>query len=122
MHTEDGDNAQKSITVKQWIWFGYQEISFVLEWDTCIALVVRKSRNHLTVEIDHWGHRCLVVGRMAVRLSSGKKGRWSSTPSGTNKMEVLDNKERRAVNNRLGSLKRGSDFGSAGKSCVISSD
>ncbi|GBL72363.1 hypothetical protein AVEN_115300-1 [Araneus ventricosus] len=39
------------------------------------ALVVRKSRNHPTVEIDHWGDRCLVVGRMEFRLSSRKKGR-----------------------------------------------
>ncbi|GBN99885.1 hypothetical protein AVEN_47366-1 [Araneus ventricosus] len=85
------------------------------------ALVVRKSRKHPTVGIDHWGDRRLVVGRMSVRLSSGKKGR-RSTPSGTNKTGVLDIKERRAVKNRLGSLERVSDSGSAGKSCVINSD
>ncbi|GBO44019.1 hypothetical protein AVEN_59019-1 [Araneus ventricosus] len=63
----------------QCIWFGYQEISGVLSWDTCLDLVVRKSRNHPTVGNDHWGDRRLVIGRMAVRLSSGKKGRRSST-------------------------------------------
>ncbi|GBN41877.1 hypothetical protein AVEN_224613-1 [Araneus ventricosus] len=104
------------------IWFGYQEISGVLLWDTCIALVVRKSRNHPTIGIDHWGDKRLVVGRMAVRLSSGKKGRRNCTPPGTNKMGVLDIKERRAVKNRLGSLERFSDSRSAEKSCVIISD
>ncbi|GBM72630.1 hypothetical protein AVEN_238217-1 [Araneus ventricosus] len=86
------------------------------------SLVVRKSRNHPTVEIDHWGDRCLVVGRMESWLSSGKKGRRSSIPSGTNKKGVLDITERRAVKKRLGSLERGSDFGSAEKSCVTRSD
>ncbi|GBM07773.1 hypothetical protein AVEN_33073-1 [Araneus ventricosus] len=81
-------------TVKSCVWFGYQEISGVLSGDTCIALVVRKSMNHPTVKIDYWGDRCLVVGRMEFRLSSGKKRRWSYTPSGTNKTEVLDIKER----------------------------
>ncbi|GBM26694.1 hypothetical protein AVEN_124987-1 [Araneus ventricosus] len=59
---------------------GYQEISDVLSCHTCIALVVMKPRNLPTVEIDPRGVRRLVVGRMAVRLSSGKKGRRSSTP------------------------------------------
>ncbi|GBM79476.1 hypothetical protein AVEN_138241-1 [Araneus ventricosus] len=59
---------------------GYQEISGVLSCNTCIALVVMKPRNLPTVGIDHWGVRRLVVGHMAVRLSSGKKGRRSSTP------------------------------------------
>ncbi|GBM82306.1 hypothetical protein AVEN_146651-1 [Araneus ventricosus] len=51
--------------------------------------MVRKSKNNPTVEIDHWGLRCLIVGRMAVSVASGKKGRRSSTPSGTNKTGVL---------------------------------
>ncbi|GBN83393.1 hypothetical protein AVEN_199103-1, partial [Araneus ventricosus] len=54
-------------------WFGYQEISGVLSWDTCIALVVTKSRNHPTDEIHHWGLRCLVVGRMAVSVVQWKE-------------------------------------------------
>ncbi|GBM53042.1 hypothetical protein AVEN_22416-2 [Araneus ventricosus] len=91
------------------------EISRVVSCNTCIALVVRKSSNHLTVEIDHWGDRRLVVGRMEFRLSSRKKGRSNSTPSGTNKSGVWDVKERRAVKKRLGSPGRGSDFGSTEK-------
>ncbi|GBM17344.1 hypothetical protein AVEN_13227-1 [Araneus ventricosus] len=59
---------------------GYQEISGVLSCHTCIALVVMKLRNHPTVGIDHWEHRSLVVGHTAVWLSSGEKGRRSSTP------------------------------------------
>ncbi|GBM70620.1 hypothetical protein AVEN_248555-1, partial [Araneus ventricosus] len=59
-----------------------------------IALVVRKPRNHPTVGIDHWGDKRLAVGRMAVRLSSEKEGRRSSTPSGRNKTGVLDIKEK----------------------------
>ncbi|GBO36703.1 hypothetical protein AVEN_148963-1 [Araneus ventricosus] len=59
---------------------GYQEISGVLSCHTCIALVVMEPRNLPTGGIDHWGVRRLVVGRMTVRLSSGKKGRRSSTP------------------------------------------
>ncbi|GBN09010.1 hypothetical protein AVEN_131000-1, partial [Araneus ventricosus] len=97
------------------------KISGVLSWDTCLDLVVRKSRNHPTVGIDHWGDRRLVVGRMAVRLSSERKGS-GYIPSGTNKTGVLDIKERGAVQNRSGSLERVSDSGSAEKSCVISSD
>ncbi|GBL77758.1 hypothetical protein AVEN_152971-1 [Araneus ventricosus] len=49
---------------------GYEENSGVLSCHTCIVLVVMKLRNHPTVGIDHWGHRRLVVGRTAVRLSS----------------------------------------------------
>ncbi|GBN20180.1 hypothetical protein AVEN_12119-1 [Araneus ventricosus] len=45
-----------------------------------------------------------------------------TTPSGTNKTGVLYIKERRVVNNRLGSLERSSDFGSVEKICVTSSD
>ncbi|GBM36003.1 hypothetical protein AVEN_78098-1 [Araneus ventricosus] len=48
----------------------YQEISGVLSCYTSIALVVMKPRNFPTVGIDHCGVRRLVVGRMAVRLSS----------------------------------------------------
>ncbi|GBN69309.1 hypothetical protein AVEN_145149-1 [Araneus ventricosus] len=60
---------------------GYQEINGVLSCHICIALVVRKPRNHTTVRIDHWGDRRFVVGRMAVWLSSGKKRESeSSTP------------------------------------------
>ncbi|GBM26798.1 hypothetical protein AVEN_127756-1 [Araneus ventricosus] len=51
--------------------------------------MVRKHRNPPTFGIDHWGDRRLVVGRMVVRLSSGKERRRSSTPSGRNKMVVL---------------------------------
>ncbi|GBM13615.1 hypothetical protein AVEN_229588-1 [Araneus ventricosus] len=59
---------------------GYQEISGVLSFYTCLAPVVMKLRNHPTVGIDHWGHRRLVVGRPGVRLFSLVKGRRSSTP------------------------------------------
>ncbi|GBN10533.1 hypothetical protein AVEN_243442-1 [Araneus ventricosus] len=60
--------------------FSYQEISGILSCHTCIAFVVMKPRKLHTVGIDHWGDRRSVVGRMAVRLYSGKKGGWSSTP------------------------------------------
>ncbi|GBM40990.1 hypothetical protein AVEN_250312-1 [Araneus ventricosus] len=62
------------LTLKKMVDKTLEEISGVLSWDTCIALVVRKSRNRPTVRIDHWGDRRLVVGHMAVRLSNGKKG------------------------------------------------
>ncbi|GBO32594.1 hypothetical protein AVEN_248093-1, partial [Araneus ventricosus] len=62
----------------------------------CIDLMVRKPRNHPTVGIDHWGDRRLVFGRMAVRLSSRKKGRRSSTPSGRNKTGGLDIKKKKS--------------------------
>ncbi|GBM20058.1 hypothetical protein AVEN_268390-1 [Araneus ventricosus] len=67
-----------------------------------MAHVVRKPMNHPTLGIDHWGDRRLVVGGMAVRLSSGKKGRRSSTPSGRKKRGCWTLK--RAVKNRLRSL------------------
>ncbi|GBL78769.1 hypothetical protein AVEN_65311-1 [Araneus ventricosus] len=47
---------------------------------TRIAPVVMKLRNHPTVRIDHWGHGSLVVGLLGFRMSSGVKGRRSSTP------------------------------------------
>ncbi|GBM54438.1 hypothetical protein AVEN_275639-1 [Araneus ventricosus] len=61
-------------------WVGFEEISGALSCHTCIAPVVRKFRNHPTVGINHSEHGSLVVGRPGVRLSSGVKGRRSSTP------------------------------------------
>ncbi|GBN08943.1 hypothetical protein AVEN_11944-1 [Araneus ventricosus] len=49
-------------------------------WRRNRAPVVMKPRNHPTVGIDHWEHGSLVVGRPGVRMSSGVKGRRSSTP------------------------------------------
>ncbi|GBN66764.1 hypothetical protein AVEN_52333-1 [Araneus ventricosus] len=52
---------------------------WMLRRETEDAPVVMKLRNHPTVGIDHWGHGSLVVGRTGVRLSSGVRGRRSST-------------------------------------------
>ncbi|GBM33133.1 hypothetical protein AVEN_56766-1 [Araneus ventricosus] len=56
-------NAHESISVRERIWVGFEEISGVLSCHTCISPVARKLRNHPTVGIDHWEHRSLVVGR-----------------------------------------------------------
>ncbi|GBM35968.1 hypothetical protein AVEN_201682-1 [Araneus ventricosus] len=42
---------------------GYEEISGTLSCHTCIAPVVGKLTNHLTVGFDHWDHGSLFVGR-----------------------------------------------------------
>ncbi|GBM94819.1 hypothetical protein AVEN_26530-1 [Araneus ventricosus] len=61
-------------------WVGFEEISNALLCHTCIAPVVRKLKNLPTVGVDHWEYGSLAVGRPGRRLSSGVKGRRSSTP------------------------------------------
>ncbi|GBN80048.1 hypothetical protein AVEN_176170-1 [Araneus ventricosus] len=61
-------------------WVGFEEISGDLSCHTCIAPVVRKLKNLPTVGVDHWKYGSFVVGRPGRRLSSGVKGRRSSTP------------------------------------------
>ncbi|GBM89847.1 hypothetical protein AVEN_107950-1 [Araneus ventricosus] len=61
-------------------WIDFEEISGALSCHTCIAPVVRKLKNLPTVGVDHWEYGTLVVGRPGRRLSSGVKGRRSSTP------------------------------------------
>ncbi|GBO26416.1 hypothetical protein AVEN_245864-1 [Araneus ventricosus] len=60
-------------------WVGFEEISVAPSCRTCIGPVVRKLKNLPTVGVDLWEHRSLVVGRPGRRLSSGVKGRRSST-------------------------------------------
>ncbi|GBM08916.1 hypothetical protein AVEN_250374-1 [Araneus ventricosus] len=61
-------------------WVGLEEIRGAFSCHTCIAPVVRKLKNIPTVGVDHWEYRSLILGRPGRRLSSGVKGRRSSTP------------------------------------------
>ncbi|GBM36049.1 hypothetical protein AVEN_274451-1 [Araneus ventricosus] len=71
------------------------------------APVVMKLRNHPTVGIDHWGHGSLVVGLPGVQLSSGVKGRRSSTHCGGYKKRGGGVGRERAVKNRIREARNG---------------
>ncbi|GBM80468.1 hypothetical protein AVEN_57304-1 [Araneus ventricosus] len=61
-------------------WVGFEEISGAFSCHTYIAPMLRKLKNLPTVGVDHWEYGSLVVGQPGRRLSSGVKGRRSSTP------------------------------------------
>ncbi|GBM68539.1 hypothetical protein AVEN_247890-1 [Araneus ventricosus] len=77
----------------------------------------RIPRSKLTIG----GHRCLVVGRMAGSVDKWKERETKLHPFRYLQNGGIERKEESGVNNRLGSLERVSDFGSAEKSCVIRS-